>query len=331
MRTLRFHDDKTPAEAPGDILEVENGYKGTLSHPGETVLGVPMHQSAKSNARSNLFGGTMILICCAISPVHASGLAGSQSAPIVIRGSSTLLPVVEIWASEFQLISPASVFDIEASGSSEGIEDLLSGRADIAMASRPITAEELSIAQRTGMGLRETVVARMGIAVVVNRDNPVSSVTVEKLADVFSGEIRNWREIGGPDEQITVIRKTSGWSPDFFRQRIMGDKVFVVEGVIVDSKEEVVAEVARRTWSIGVSGMPEAMPSLDKINLLRLTSENSDEDSTYALSRPLFFYTAEDSSLLAPFLEFVMTSTAQEQIVETGIYPAGQTDAMEKN
>ena len=103
----------------------------------------------------------------------------------------------------------------------------------------------------------------MGIAVIVNRDNPVSSVTVGKLAEIFSGGVGSWQTVGGPDEPITVVRKTSGWSPDFFRRRIMGDREFVADSVIVDSKQEVVTEVANRIWSIGVTGMTEAIPALD--------------------------------------------------------------------
>ena len=288
-----------------------------------------MRKSRRSNARNCLLGVMAILACFAVSHGHGSGLGGSETQQIVIRGSSTLLPVIEIWVDEYRRTIKTSVFDIEATGSSEGIEDLLAGRADIAMASRPMSDEEETAAKRGGLVFRETVVARMGIAVVVNHGNPVSSVTVDRLAEVFSGEIRNWREIGGPDEQITVVRKTSGWSPDFFRRRIMGDRDFLAEGVIVESKEEVVAEVSKRTWSIGVSGMPEAIPALDRISLVRLISETSDEDSTYALSRPLFFYTAEDSPSLQSFLEYVTTTGAQDLIAETGMYPAGQADAME--
>ena len=83
-----------------------------------------------------------------------------------------------------------------------------------------------------------------------------------------------------------------------------------------------------RAWSLGVTGMPEAIPALDKVSLVRLTSETSKVDSTYALSRPLFFYSAEDSPALQAFLDFVSTLEAQDLIVETGLYPAHQSDAM---
>jgi len=171
-------------------------------------------------------------------------------------------------------------------------------------------------------------VASMGIAVIVHRDNPVSSVEVGKLAEIFSGGILSWQAVGGPDEPIIVVRKDSGWSPDFFRRRIMGDKEFVDDSVMVDSKEGVVTEVSNRPWSIGVTGMPEAIPALDRIALIRLDSDDSSKDSTYALSRPLFFFTIGESPVVQKFLDYVLGEKAQEMIVDTGFYPAHQADAM---
>jgi ABC-type phosphate transport system substrate-binding protein len=108
----------------------------------------------------------------------------------------------------------------------------------------------------------------------------------------------------------------------------MGDKEFTADSVIVDSKQEVVIEIAGRTWSIGFTGMTEALPALDRISLLRLTSETSDQDSTYAPSRPLFFYTIEGSASVQRFLMYATGPTAQEIIVETGFYPAQQADTV---
>jgi len=151
------------------------------------------------------------------------------------------------------------------------------------------------------------------------------------LAEIFSGDARNWTAVGGPDEAITVVRKDSGWSPEFFRKRVMEDREFVADSVMVDSKEGVVVEVSGRPWSIGVTGMPEAIPALDRIGLIRLVSGGSDEDSTYALSRPLFFFTIENSEATKRFLEFVAGEKAQSLIVEFGLYPAKQLDPMSSN
>ncbi len=271
----------------------------------------------------------LILSCC-VAAGHFSRTvwAGDGNAPIVVRGSSTLRPVAELWAAEFVPISESSSFDIEATGTGEGIDELIAGKADIAMASRPMSPEEHAAAHDRGIVIRETIVARMGIAVIVHRGNPVSSIAVSALAEIFSGDVRSWQAVGGPDEPIIVVRKDSGWSPEFFRRRVMEDRDYVVDSVMVDSKEGVVAEVSDRPWSIGVTGMPEAIPALDRIGLVRMVGGVSDEDSTYALSRPLFFFTVEDTVPAQHFLEFVAGEKAQELIVELGLYPAAQLDPM---
>ena len=287
-----------------------------------------MNSTSTSASSSYRYGISVTLVVCLAICVHVPTSAGEENAPIVVRGSSTLRPVVEKWAGTYGQTEGAPAFDIAATGSSEGIEDLLAGRADISMASRPLSQEELASAHDKGIAIRETIVARMGIAVIVHRDNPVSSVEVGKLAEIFSGGIKNWRAVGGPDEPIVVVRKDSGWSPDFFRRRIMGDREFVDDSVMVDSKEGVLAEVSDRPRSIGVTGMPEAIPALDRISLIRLDSGDSTKDSTYALSRPLFFFTIEDSPSVRSFLEYVLGEKAQEMIVDTGFYPAYQADSM---
>lgn len=270
---------------------------------------------------------TMVLI----SAFTAAGFAqvpGEHGPRIIISGSSNLEPFVEAWVEAFTGSKDAPSFLIESPGTEEGVEALLTGRAHIAMASRPMSDEERLAAQRNGLDIRETVVARMGIAVIVAKGNPVDSLTIGEIAAIFAGESTNWRTYGGPDQPINVVRKESGWSPDFFRERIMGGKEFTDTAVIVDSKEAVVAEVGSRPWTIGFTGMPEAVPALDRIGLIRIVSDTSNSDATYALSRPFFFYTIEGTQLVEDFLAYAVGPEAQAMIIDTGFYPADQSDAV---
>jgi ABC-type phosphate transport system substrate-binding protein len=195
-----------------------------------------MHQSSNRYSSLCLRAARLTLGCLVATIFFSAAWAGAADAPIVIRGSKNLQPVVVQWADSFAQTAKAPPLDIVATGTSQGIEDLLAGHADIAMASRPISQDEVAAAADKGLSVRETIVARMGIAVIVNHDNPVSSVSVGRLAEIFSGDVQNWQTVGGPDEPITVVRKTSGWSPDFFHHTIMGDKEFTADSVIVDSK-----------------------------------------------------------------------------------------------
>jgi phosphate transport system substrate-binding protein len=280
---------------------------------------------APSN-RSSLtwFVGLAALFACSASACQSRHEAPSapDQTTIVVRGSSNVFPLVETWAPGFSAAYPTYRIDVLDTGSDEGIEDLLAGRADVAMSARPMNAEEASIARSRNLEIRETEVSRMGIAVIVNASNPVSEMSFGQLAEVFSGAAPTWRAFGGPDEPIVIVRKVSGWSPDLFRDEILGDRGFAADAVVVDSKEDVVVEVENRPWSIGFTGLAEALPELARVSLIRLTNDRSGEDATYALSRPLYFYTVADSPSAQPFLEYVLGTEAQEQIREVGVFPA---------
>lgn len=269
-----------------------------------------------------------------IASIAVTGVAwggddvGDDPTQIIIRGSSNLQPFVEEWVDAFAGPAAASDFSVTGDGTSEGIAALLAGRAHIAMASRSMNDEERLAAETGGIKIRETVVARMGIAVIVTKGWPITSLTTHEIAAIFAGSTTTWRALGGPDQTIIVVRKDSGWSPDFFRERIMEGKGFTDAAVVVDSKEDVVAEVGGQSGAIGFTGMPEAIPALDRVSLVRIVGDDSNSDATYALSRPFFFYTIEDTPLIEPFLAFSIGPEAQGMIVEAGFYPANQSDAL---
>lgn len=271
-----------------------------------------------------------LLICStgACDGQHDTRSATDQTT-IIVRGSSNVHPLVVAWAPGFSATFPAYQIDVVDTGSSEGIEALLAGHADVAMASRSMSTEEVSIARSRNLEIRETVVARMGITVIVNASNPVSEMSFGQLAAVFSGDVRSWREFGGPDQPIAVVRKVSGWSPDLFRHEILGDREFTTDAVIADSKEDVVAEVDARPWSIGFTGLDEALSKIGRISLLRLTNDLSEDDATFALSRPLYFYTLADSPSARPLLEYALGAEAQARILDIGVYPVAESDDTE--
>jgi phosphate transport system substrate-binding protein len=275
---------------------------------------------------------SMVVLICALAATafaQDQGDSGKHTPQIIVSGSSNLQPFVETWVSAFTGSTDAPTFLVEGAGTSQGIDDLLNGRAQIAMASRSMNDEERLEAEKNGLNIRETVVARMGIAVIVTKGNPIASLTIGEIASIFSGESTNWQAFGGPDQQINVVRKESGWSPEFFHERIMGDKDFSGAAVIVDSKEDVVELVGIRPWTIGFTGMPEAIPALDRVGLVRIVSDSSNTDATYALSRPLYFYTIEGTAAVEPFLDYTTGPEAQGMIIDAGFYPANQTDAVE--
>lgn len=288
-----------------------------------------LHTRPQPIARHRFVSGVCLLAMFSAAAVATGAAGGGDDSAIVIRGSKNLLPFVQMWVDTYLESAASESFDLIANGTAQGVSDLLDGRASIAMASRPMTEEERGAARAAGLTIRETVVARMGIAVIVNQTNTVRSLSIHELANIFSGESVDWSELGGPDQPINLVRKVSGWSPEFFSDRIMGSKAFTDDAIIVDSKDDVVAEVGNRPWAIGFTGMPEALPALDRVGLVKIVSDDSGVDATYGLSRPLFFYTTQSTRRVDRFIGFVVGSEAQKLITETGFYPAEQSDAVE--
>ncbi len=274
----------------------------------------------------SVFLVSAVLFGLGVSP----GRAGEATDVIVIRGSNSLLPVVGKMVSLYSSATPGADIDLELENTNKGINDLMVGRADIAVASRPMSPEERAAFAEKGMVVREIVVARLGISVVTHSSNPVTSASMTQLAAVFSGEISNWKMLGGPDQTIAVVRKESGWSPSYFQKRVMAGKPYLSGGVIVKSKAAILKEVSKRHWAIGIVGMPEAIPALDRINVVRITSDATEDESTYALSRPMFLYSiGQTSGTAESFIEYVSTNEAQQSINTTGYFPAQQLDPLE--
>ena len=124
-------------------------------------------------------------------------------------GSTTLLALAEKWREGFNQEHPDTEIAVSGGGSGTGIKALISGTAEIANASRPIKDKELKQAQEAGVSPLEHVIAYDGIAVIVHPSNQVDELSVEQLSKIFSGQIGNWSELGGPDKDIVLINRDS--------------------------------------------------------------------------------------------------------------------------
>ncbi len=177
---------------------------------------------------------------------------------VKIVGSDTLLILNQEWASDFMAANPEISVAVTGGGSGCGIKALIAGEADIAASSRSMTAEEVDQFKQAYNGREpwRLMVARDGLGIYLHSSNPVTSLTMEQLAGIFTGEIKEWKEVGGRDGQIAVITRDSesgtyGW----VRENIMGGKKFPDDAVTVGSTSMVAATVARNRRAIGYGGV----------------------------------------------------------------------------
>ncbi len=264
------------------------------------------------------------------------GTALAKDDSLQIKGSDTMVNLVQAWAEEFMTRKPGSFAAVTGGGSGTGFASLISGTCDIAMSSREIKAKEIALAQKKGIDPKEYKPALDGLAVVVHKDNPVHKLTLEQLADIFSGKISNWKELGGPDLHIVVLsREVNSGTHVYFKEHVLRkndstSKVeFAPDALLMPSSQAIADEAASNTGSIGYFGMGYANPSLRIIAVSKDAASESVVPTietvvsgAYPISRPLFIYTnGEPQGAVKEFIDFALSPEGQEIVKKTDFVP----------
>ncbi len=253
-----------------------------------------------------------------------------------IKGSDTMVNLVQAWAEEFMNEKPGSFAAVTGGGSGTGFASLISGTCDIAMSSREIKAKEIEMAKKKGIDPKEYRPALDGLSVVVHKDNPVSKLTLDELAGIFTGKIKNWKDVGGPELGIVVLsREVNSGTHVYFKEHVLrkGDTAskeeFSPNALLMPSSQAIADETGSNKAAIGYFGMGYNNPSLKEIAVARdAASEGvkptieSVVSGTYPISRPLFLYTnGEPKGAVKEFLEFALSPQGQEIVKKTDFVP----------
>ncbi|MDK2832004.1 MAG: phosphate transport system substrate-binding protein [Methanolobus sp.] len=247
---------------------------------------------------------------------------------IYIKGSDTILPVSNAESQAFMELYPQEQVIVIGGGSSLGIASFIDGEVEIAMASRKIKDTEIENAINKGINPVETVIAWDGIAVIVNQNNSFNSLTIEQLKKIYTGEVTNWKELGGQDEEIEVlVRDTSSGTYAFFKEHVLEDEDYSSEAITEPNTEAIVQTVASDSAAIGYIGLAYADSSVKMLGLE--TSEgvfHPEQESIlqgeYPLARPLQYYTdGEPEGDIGRYINFVLSEQGQSIIKEIGYLP----------
>ncbi|MDE6844392.1 MAG: phosphate ABC transporter substrate-binding protein [Lachnospiraceae bacterium] len=205
---------------------------------------------------------------------------------ITMAGSTSMEKLADALAESFMTEHPYVTVTAEFTGSSAGIEAVLTGSADIGISSRSLKEEEKAL------GAVENIVAVEGIAIIVDMSNTVSALTVEQLTDIYTGGIRNWSELGGTDEAIVVIGREAGSGTREVFEGLLGVEYMCAYANELDSTGAVLARTASTPGAIGYVSRDVAnnMVQVLAINGFEPSDSNISKGS-YPLSRPLFMIT----------------------------------------
>ncbi|MBQ6702812.1 MAG: phosphate ABC transporter substrate-binding protein [Clostridia bacterium] len=254
-----------------------------------------------------------ILIACALT-----GCGGNKES-VATDGSTSMNKVIGALGEAFENETGITV-TYNATGSGAGIQAVLEGRCDIGLSSRNLKDEEKA------NGLEGTILAFDGIAIIVNPNNPVSDLDIDTLAKIYTGEIKNWKEIGGNDAEIVLIgREANSGTRDGF-ESITDTKDKCKYRQELTSTGDVITTVASNPGAIGYASLASVKNNVKALTIGGVVaSEETIKDGSYVVQRPFVLVTKKDTALpesAQKFFDYITSDAADEIISSTGVVPA---------
>lgn len=244
---------------------------------------------------------------------------------IVIKGSTTVLPIAQKVAESYMKENPDVTISISGGGSGNGIKAIIDGTTDIADSSRFIKDKEVKLAVSNNIYPVPFAVAYDCIVPIVHPSNSVQNLTVDQLKGIYKGEITNWKDIGGPKKKIVVIsRDTSSGTYEVWEKKVM-NKERVYPGALLQASNGAVAQaVAKNPNAIGYIGLGyvnDAVKALT-VNNIKGSAETT-LNGTFPISRPLYMFTDKwPKEDVAKFINYVVhPEKGQKQVAEIGFVP----------
>jgi len=274
---------------------------------------------------------TLLLPCFLIIALVLTGCTSSSSTSATIStstqlsgtitesGSTTVQPLAEVLAEDFRQANPNVKVIIQGGGSSVGIKAVNDGTVDLGAASREMTQDDPALVTH--------LLARDGIAVIVNPANPVNGLTKTQIRDIYSGSLTNWNQVGGEDHEIHVSAREEGsGTRTAFQDMVMGkdangNAISITTSAILQSSNGALVQVVKSdSWAIGFVSFGYLGDSIKALSIdgVAATEENA-KNGTYPIVRPLYFLTKEQpAGLVKAFLDYCTSTAAQKIITDEG-------------
>ena len=263
------------------------------------------------NASLHLFSAVFLAAI-----VLAAG-CGKRREGITLAGSTAFQPFAEKLADQYMTTHPEVAIDIQGGGSALGIQSAQSGAAQIGMA-------DLVKLPKEADALKSMVVARDGIAVVLNPANAVTGLTLEQVRGIFSGAVKNWKEVGGADHAIAVISREAGSGTRSSFEQIIGGVTLTDDALIQDSNGTIRETVANDANAVGYLSHGLINEKIKPVTVDGFSCVEKDiKSGDYKLVRPVFLVYKDDvSPACKAFLEYLLTAEAQELLHQNGLIQA---------
>ncbi len=258
-----------------------------------------------------------VCCACAMAGLVLAGGCGKPREGITMAGSTAFQPFAEKLSDLYMNAHPEVSITIQGGGSALGIKSALSGTAQIGMADLVTLPKEADT-------LKSLVVARDGIAVVLNPANPVTGLTLEQVRGLFSGAVRNWKAVGGPDHAVNVISREAGSGTRTSFEQIIGGVSLTEDALIQDSNGTIRETVANDAHAVGYLSHGLINEKIKPVPVDGFSCTEKDiMAGNYKMVRPVYLvYQASVSPACQSFLDFLLSTEAQELLHQNGLLKA---------
>jgi phosphate transport system substrate-binding protein len=268
--------------------------------------------------------------------VAGSGLVAQQKM-VQIKGSDTLVNLVQILAEEYMAKNPGAALAVLGGGSSTGIAGLTNGTCDIADHSRPWKDKEIDLAKEKGVAPRFFIVAIDGVSIIVNEKNTLSQLAMPDVGALYRGEIKNWKAVGGPDKAVSLYgRQSNSGTYVFMQEHVLGNKNYSTDMKEMNGNAQIIEGVLQDEGGIGYVGVGYLFDRDGKvrkgIKVLNISKEAGGkafspldkaavDSGDYPVSRPLFQATnGKPAGQAANFIRFEMSDEGQKIVAREGFF-----------
>ena len=270
--------------------------------------------------KEDLIMKKIISILLALVMLVGAGMSALAEGSVSTDGSTSMQKVIGALGEYFTNENPDVNFTYNPTGSGSGITAVLEGRCDIGLSSRALKDEEKA------EGLVETVLAYDGIAIIVNPDNPLTDIDLDTLAKIYKGEITNWKDVGGSDEEIVVIGREAGSGTRDGFESITGTKDACVYRQELTSTGDVITAVSQNPAAIGYASLASVKDTVKALSVGGVVpTEETVKDGTYPVQRPFVLVTKEGvelSETAQKFFDFATSVEAADIISAAGAVAA---------
>jgi len=281
---------------------------------------------------ASLLVGAFTLTGCgggqASSDQGSTGGDTALSGTITVEGSDTMVNLAQGWQEAFNGVNPDVMITVKGGGSGAGIAALINGTVDFANASRQMKDEEKTQAQDAGVTPVETEVAKDAIAVVVNKDNATTGLTLDQLGKIYRGEITNWKDLGGADQEIVLLgRDSSSGTYEYFLEEVVAkddeNAVYAKTMRNLQSTQAIVDEVTKNPAAIGYVGVGYVTDAVKVLEVDGVAgSVETALDGTYVLSRGLYMYSnGEPTDVKKAYIDWILGPDGQKVVTDQGFVP----------